>query len=397
MVKERNDNWITAEELVNQLPADPEYQKRRAESEARRKKRIEADREAARPVIQELQESGYNVTCCGDYLNSNYRLTPKEVEILIKWLPEIKSQDVQEIMVRALGGTKKPFDGKPLIDLFEKAGKYFKGDSLQWAIANIIYIGKVENINEWVVEALKNKKYGGARDMLCYAVAKMLPAEEAIPLLISIYDQLSITATAALGKVAKDGSVIDFLRKRQDEYSEILEQKQYRSSLHRNRLRTTVWGIDSAVRKIERRIAGIEEKRKNQVKKQKQEKCKPDNKFNQLSSFWRRIKHRIQLVETSMNFDGEMVRPFLQRISPFIDSGFGAQEIEAVVICTEDMEVDETQRFRFEIVYAGKPSELRIEIFMDDVDAPDISFYAEPELVEKIEAEMRKYCEELDI
>jgi len=391
MVKEKNDNWISAEELVNQLQENPEYQKRKAEIDARRKKRIEADRGAARPVIQELQNSGYNVTCFSDYVNSNYRLTPKEVKILIKWLPEIKSQDVQEMIVRALGGTEKPFDGRPLTDLFEQAGKSFKGDSLQWVIANTISIGKVENITDWIVEAIQVKKHGGARDMLCYAVAKQLSTEISIPLLISVFDQLSITATDALGKIAKDQSIIDFLRKKQAEYAEILEQKSYRSPLHRNRLKTTVRGINSAVRKIEKRITGIG------GKKQKQQDSKTGKATNRVTALWRRLKYRIKLVEASMNFDGEMVQPFLERIAPLIDTGFSKAKIEQVVICTEDMEVDQTEKFRFEIIYAGKPSELQIEIFMDDVDAPDISFYAEPKLSKIIEAEMHRYCEELDI
>jgi hypothetical protein len=36
-----------------------------------------------------------------------------------------------------------------------------------------------------------------------------------------------------------------------------------------------------------------------------------------------------ELQESSTNFDRENVRPFLQRISPLLDSGFGEAQIDA--------------------------------------------------------------------
>jgi hypothetical protein len=103
------------------------------------------------------------------------------------------------------------------------------------------------------------------------------------------------------------------------------------------------------------------------------------------------------LVESSMNFDLENVRPFLARIAPLIEGGFGAAEIDRVVSLAEKMQHDEEQSLTFQIKYRGQPSPFRVGIFMDDIDAPDMYFFAPAGLAEQIDGEMERSCEELGI
>lgn len=103
------------------------------------------------------------------------------------------------------------------------------------------------------------------------------------------------------------------------------------------------------------------------------------------------------LIESSMNFDLENVRPFLQRVASLIDAGFGAAEIDRVVSLAENMAHDDEQTIEFQIKYHGTPSPFRIGIFMDDIDAPDMYFFGPASLATQIDAEMEKFCEELDI
>ena len=102
-------------------------------------------------------------------------------------------------------------------------------------------------------------------------------------------------------------------------------------------------------------------------------------------------------IESSMNSDLENVRQFLQRIAPLINAGFGPVEIDRVVSLAESMEHDDEQTREFRIEYRGEPSAFRVGIFMDDIDAPDMYFFGPAGLAEQIDAEMERFCEELEI
>jgi len=102
-----------------------------------------------------------------------------------------------------------------------------------------------------------------------------------------------------------------------------------------------------------------------------------------------------ELQESSTGFDMEHVRPFLQRISPLIESGFGEAEIQQVCQLAESMAHDAEQELEFPIRYAGRANLLRIGIFMDDIDSPDIYFYSPPALAAQIDAEMETFFDEL--
>ena len=98
-----------------------------------------------------------------------------------------------------------------------------------------------------------------------------------------------------------------------------------------------------------------------------------------------------------MNFDVENVQSFLERVASIVPEGFSKSQIEQVVLLADELELNEEQGLKFQITLEGKPSELHILIFMDDVDAPDIYFFSPQALAKKIDAEMERFCEELDI
>ena len=105
--------------------------------------------------------------------------------------------------------------------------------------------------------------------------------------------------------------------------------------------------------------------------------------------------HNEELQESSANFDMENVRPFLQRISPFIESGFGEVQIQQVCQLAESLAHNAEQELEFPIRYAGRGSLLRIGIFMDDISAPDVYSFSPPALAAKIDAELEMFCDEM--
>jgi len=103
------------------------------------------------------------------------------------------------------------------------------------------------------------------------------------------------------------------------------------------------------------------------------------------------------LNEASMNFDAENVAPFLDRVSPLVEAGFGPTERKKVLDLLASLQLDDEKVLSFSIRYAGKPSTLKVGIFLDDIDAPDLYFFACAPLSVAIQAEMEKFADERGI
>lgn len=103
------------------------------------------------------------------------------------------------------------------------------------------------------------------------------------------------------------------------------------------------------------------------------------------------------LKESSMNFDSENIIPFLKRLKPLIEAGFSDNEILQIQKMLENLKVDEEKELEFPIQYQGEKSILRIKIFMDDIDAPDVYIFTHPKLANEIDKEMDRFMDELDI
>jgi hypothetical protein len=94
--------------------------------------------------------------------------------------------------------------------------------------------------------------------------------------------------------------------------------------------------------------------------------------------------------ETSTNFDMEQVEPLLEKIAGWIDSGFGEDEIQAIMKKLKRLKPDGCHEIVYVINYKDQRDPFRIHTFMDDVDAPDIYFHGPEELVRKIDKEIEK-------
>lgn len=104
-----------------------------------------------------------------------------------------------------------------------------------------------------------------------------------------------------------------------------------------------------------------------------------------------------QLSEASMNFDLDTLGPFLNRVSEQVDSGFGNEEIQALMAEVTGMEVDAEMQWNFTVVHRGDSTPLEVQVFMDDIEAPDVAFFTSASLAQEIEEEWAKYTEELGI
>jgi hypothetical protein len=96
----------------------------------------------------------------------------------------------------------------------------------------------------------------------------------------------------------------------------------------------------------------------------------------------------------STSFDADTVRPFLERIGPFIESGFGPAQIDQVAQSLTALAPDQEQKFEFPIRYAGKDARLAVQIVMDDLQAPDLYFFSPPALTRQIASEMARFAKD---
>lgn len=99
--------------------------------------------------------------------------------------------------------------------------------------------------------------------------------------------------------------------------------------------------------------------------------------------------------EASANFDLEDVGPFLQRVVALIDSGFAIPDARALAARIGQQPVKSTREYRYTVVARGVRSPLRIVAFMDDVDAPDLYFYTDRTIAERINAAMKRYFKDV--
>jgi hypothetical protein len=97
-------------------------------------------------------------------------------------------------------------------------------------------------------------------------------------------------------------------------------------------------------------------------------------------------------VEASMNFDLVGVRPFLKRLSAVVE-GFGAAQVSSLADDIAKLPIDSTLTRTYKVAFNGKPATLRIEVFMDDMNAPDIHFFSSQPLAHRISVELRKIAE----
>jgi hypothetical protein len=77
-------------------------------------------------------------------------------------------------------------------------------------------------------------------------------------------------------------------------------------------------------------------------------------------------------AEASTNLDMDELRGVLNGVSKVVDSGFGSSEIKTVLAMAKSMEVDEERALDFKVRHVGRAGTLRVAIFLDDVDAPDL-------------------------
>ena len=93
--------------------------------------------------------------------------------------------------------------------------------------------------------------------------------------------------------------------------------------------------------------------------------------------------------ETSMNFYGEEVGPFLNRLADNPRFALPRDVAAAITEALPELALDETRRWRIDGDFDGAAMRLEIQIFMDDINAPDLSFHSSAEVIAEIDKALK--------
>lgn len=192
---------MKAIDLLKQLQQNPEYIARQKDKQKELEKKEKEIKLAEIPFIKEVQESGFKeIKQSSDLLK--YKSIPEQLtNILARWIPQINNDNhSQEILIRALAISEVAFDGKFLIDLFDKSSSSF---SLKWAIGNTIASAKVLNIDTWIEKKLMSPNQGKENEMLVYAAMKYFPYSKSHLLLRSVFDIYPLQVADAFTYIGK--------------------------------------------------------------------------------------------------------------------------------------------------------------------------------------------------
>ncbi|HSD30299.1 MAG TPA: hypothetical protein VLB49_00170 [Gemmatimonadales bacterium] len=97
------------------------------------------------------------------------------------------------------------------------------------------------------------------------------------------------------------------------------------------------------------------------------------------------------LQEASANFDLQDVEPFLTRVVALLDSGFTSTDVKDLARTLAAQPAKSERRYEYTVIAGGTRGPLQILVFMDDVDSPDITFFADSGLAARIQAAAKQY------
>ena len=154
-----------------------------------------------------LSESGFPISSVAAIRDQYDPLPTGLATLLLEWIPRLEDRRLQESVAWALLAARPgTLDGTALGELFDAA----TNDELMRAIASVINQTRPRNIDEWLIAAVRDRRSGASRNLLAAAVAKMLPPERAVPVLIEVFHDAPLAAVHPLGKVG-DRNVRDTL------------------------------------------------------------------------------------------------------------------------------------------------------------------------------------------
>jgi hypothetical protein len=138
--------------------------------EQKRQKNIQPYRQAAIPILEELTQIGFHLEWVSDLRSGKYDYRDA-IPVLMRWLPNVENRDIKEEIIKALSVPwAKPEAASLLINEFKKAD-VSEELSLKWAIGNALSVVTDDSVFSEIVELVRDRQHGRAREMLTVSLA----------------------------------------------------------------------------------------------------------------------------------------------------------------------------------------------------------------------------------
>lgn len=197
---------MTAEELMDELAADPEWVAGRERDDRERERRAAEHEAAAAPLKAALAAGGLEVDSVADLYNQRMNYSAV-VPQLIEWFPRIDDPVVKETVARALTVRwARPHAARIMLDELRQL-RDSKHRSLRFAVANALSEVADDSVFDEVVALIRDHEYSVAeRGALARALANMQEnRERAIHLLRELLaEDVGPHAVIGLGELRAD-------------------------------------------------------------------------------------------------------------------------------------------------------------------------------------------------
>lgn len=313
---------ITAEELMAKLNADPEFVAMQAGKERERQRREEELQIAEAPLVNDLREAGFLVESAWDLVNTTDPYT-SVLPILLKHLSRPYPGPIREGIARALAVPEAIFGWNVLVNNYRNEKESRAKDGLAVAIAGA---ADDEVIGD-VIALARDTRHGESRLLLLSALERSADPR----------------AMAVLVELATDPDLTKEI--------EVILRRKKRKLARASGARLAEEADETAIRKYIERGETIDTS---------------------------------ELAEASTNFDIEDVNKFFSDMAGLIGWGFSVFDANNLTYFTRDMDHNATGRFGFDVLFHADRYPLYIEVFMDDIDAPDIACFTGEPLAEEI-------------
>jgi len=166
----KKKGWKTAEEIVEELKSNPEYQKMRAEKERKLQERLRASHEEQKELTADLSRVGVNVRSAWDLVNTDEPY-PAAIPILVDHLRRPYSEKTKEGIARALAVPEAKDFWDILLEEFKNNPDMTTRGS-KWGVGCALSVVALQTCRyQEALQLLRNKRYGKSRGIMLDTLA----------------------------------------------------------------------------------------------------------------------------------------------------------------------------------------------------------------------------------
>jgi hypothetical protein len=103
----------------------------------------------------------------------------------------------------------------------------------------------------------------------------------------------------------------------------------------------------------------------------------------------------MKIESFSANYDRDLFTKVMERVSSKWPEILTPGRIEEITAFCLSLNHNEEKPFSFAVTHQGVTTSFGIRAFMDDLHFPDVEFFSFPEIIQTIEEEHERVCEEL--